>query len=114
MIKPSDPRQLAVDLLDRSICAVQVAAVISDNRGIFAWGWNSSGPTGFGQHAECHCILRANRDRAVGATLYVAARRRRNGKPVLAMPCDDCARFITWAGIGKAVYRCQNGEWKEL
>lgn len=114
MIKPSDPRQLAVDLLDRSECAVQVAAVLGDDHGIFAWGWNSSGPTGFGQHAECHCILRANRDRAVGAVLYVAARRKRNARAVLAMPCDGCQRLIVWAEVGKVIYRCPDGKWKEL
>ena len=38
MILPSDPRRLAVDLLPRSRCAVQVAAVIADSFGIFSWG----------------------------------------------------------------------------
>lgn len=33
-----DPRELVVDLLPRSSCAVQVAAVITDRHGIFSWG----------------------------------------------------------------------------
>ena len=66
MIKPADPRQLAVDLLPRSTCLVQVAAVIADKRGIFSWGWNSSGVTGYGEHAEAAAIRRANKRRLRG------------------------------------------------
>ena len=51
MLKPRDPRELAIDLLPRSTCAVQVAAVLADANGIFGWGWNSAG-SGFGEHAE--------------------------------------------------------------
>ena len=45
MILPADPRRLAVDLLPRSRCAVQVAAVIADGFGIFSWGDLTAGNT---------------------------------------------------------------------
>lgn len=113
MFKPSDPRELAIDLLPRSICSVQVAAVIADKHGIFAWGWNSAG-SGFGEHAEAAAIRRANRDRLVGATLYVASRRSRNKRSVLSMPCDACNRRVVNAHIGTVWYRDQHEKWIEL
>lgn len=90
MIKPRDPRELAIDLLPRSICSVQVAAVIADSYGIFSWGWNSMGADGLGEHAEAAAIRRANKKRLEGATIYIASRRKRNQKVVLAMPCPAC------------------------
>lgn len=110
MIKPDDPRELAIDLLGRSICSVQVAAVIADRKGIFSWGWNSVG-SGFGEHAECAAIRRANRDRLVGATLYVASQRNRNQKAVLSKPCDACDARIVSAEIGEVFYRDQFERW---
>mgnify|MGYP001609009285 CR=1 FL=1 len=96
----SNPRDLALDLLPRSACAVQVAAVIADHCGdIFAWGWNSSGPDGLGLHAEIAAIRRANRGRLKGATIYVASQRRRNGKTINSRPCDQCDRVIKKWGL---------------
>jgi pyrimidine deaminase RibD-like protein len=94
MIKPPDPRTLVVDLIPRSICAVQVAAVIADSWGIVSWGWNHVG-SGFGLHAECHAIQRANKSRLKrGATLYVASVRRKHGRPIMSKPCQDCQTMI--------------------
>ena len=80
MEKNLTPRELALDLLDRSSCNVQVAAVLSDNHGIFAWGWNHN-PTNpnkiKGIHAEAHAISRSNKKRLENAVLTVAARRKR-------------------------------------
>jgi pyrimidine deaminase RibD-like protein len=112
VIKPTDPRQLAIDLLPRSLCQVRVAAVIADSRGIFSWGWNFPGFTGFGMHAEAHAIMRANRGRLKGSTVYVAGERHRNGKYVLAKPCEDCQRRIHKAGIRAAYYRDADGVWR--
>ena len=111
MIKPSDPRKLAVDLLPRSICSVQVAAVIADDSGIFSWGWNSVG-SGLGEHAEAAAIRRANKDRLETATIYVAAQRNRNGKIVLSKPCEDCAKRLRAAGIYLVYYRLASGRWE--
>lgn len=110
MIKPSDPRQLAVDLLPRSICSVQVAAVLADSHGIFAWGWNSVG-SGFGEHAEAAAIRRASKRRLQGATIYVASRRNRNGKAINSMPCPNCDERIQASKINRAVYRVGNKAW---
>jgi deoxycytidylate deaminase len=108
MIKPDDPRQLAIDILERSICQVKVGACIADQNGIMGWGWNSVGD-GFGEHAEAAAIRRSNRRRQVGATIYVAARR---NNIITAKPCEDCARRIYGSWISKVVYRDQDG-WKE-
>jgi tRNA(Arg) A34 adenosine deaminase TadA len=91
MRKP-EARTLVIDLLDRSVCSVQVAAVLYDAYGIFAWGWNSVG-NGFGQHAEIHALSRANRRRLPGSTLVVAGRRRGNVVP--SPPCPACRLRLT-------------------
>lgn len=111
MIKPSDPRKLAVDLLPRSICSVQVAAVIADDSGIFSWGWNSVG-SGLGEHAEAAALRRANRSRLRYSTIYVASQRHRNSKTVLSKPCDDCMKRLIAAGLYLCYYRMANGRWE--
>ena len=109
MIKPRDPRELVVDLLPRSICSVQVAAVLADRYGIFSWGWNSVGK-GEGEHAEAAVIRRANKRRLNGSTLYVASQRRRNEKTIMSAPCVACHELITNWDM-KITYRDQNGDW---
>jgi deoxycytidylate deaminase len=104
-----DPKELVVALLNRSQCAVQVAAVLEDVNGVHAWGWNSSGRDGYGQHAEAHCLSRANPRRLAGSILYVAARRRRNGRVVQSRPCETCQKVI-WR-VTRVVYRDGNGVW---
>ena len=110
MLKPSDPRQLAIDLLSRSICSVQVAAVIADDHGIFSWGWNSVG-AGFGEHAEAAAIRRANKERLKEATIYVASQRNRNKKIVNSAPCIHCLNKIVNRAL-RAQFRDADGEWK--
>jgi hypothetical protein len=102
--------RLAVDLLSRSICAVQVAAVLEDRWGIFSWGWNHSGSDGYGQHAEAHSLSRANRDRLEGSTMWVAARRRKSGNPVCACPCEGCRAIL--GKVRDVWYRDKSGQWK--
>lgn len=101
------PTDLAIDLLERSICAVQVSAVIVDSYGIFAWGWNHAG-NGYGCHAEAHAISRANPSRLSNASIYVAAKRYRNSKIVLARPCDDCMTHLKGLAIW---WRDKTGAW---
>lgn len=104
-----DPRQLALDLLPRSICAVQVSCVISDrHQRVVSWGWNGVG-TGFGEHAEAAAVRRGNRGRMHGATAYVAAQRRRNGKQLCAMPCVRCWRLLKARGVRKVWFSTQEG-----
>jgi len=102
-----NPQELVVELLKRSTCSVQCAAVIADKQGVFSWGWNSSGPTGLGQHAEAHAISRANPKRLAGATIYVAARRRKSGSALNSRPCDACQNIIK--GCSQVVYRTPFG-----
>lgn len=109
MRKPATPSQLAEDILHRSKCLVQVGAAIADNHGIISWGWNSVG-NGEGLHAEAHAILRANRKRLEGATIYVASKRRKNGKVVTSKPCEDCQRLIDKVGL-TVYWRSPLREW---
>jgi pyrimidine deaminase RibD-like protein len=109
MIKPRDPRELAIDLLPRSICSVRVAAVLADGYGIFCWGWNNPGE-GFGQHAEAHAIMRANKRRLRWATIYVASERARNDKAIMSKPCVECQKLVSKWDL-EVVYRNGKGEW---
>ena len=110
-IKSQDPTDVVVALLNRSICSVQVAALLVDRHGIFAWGHNHMGYGGLGECAERHCMSRANPRRLSEATLYVAAKRRRNGRVVTARPCEKCAQIAR--KVGRTVYRDSFGEWKK-
>lgn len=108
----SDPRSLAIDLLERSSCSVKVAAVIFDSYGIFAWGWNSVGPTGYGWHAEHHAISRANPNRLFGAHIAIAGDRRGNIVP--SIPCAKCQSRLKAVGITVAHYQNREGGWLQL
>lgn len=114
MKKYFSPRELTFDLLDRSNCKVQVAAVLSDNYGIFAWGWNS-GPRNHTQikgiHAEQMAISRANPKRLKGATLTVAARRKKSQSQILARPCEKCTPLVKKYNIRTIEYTTPDKTW---
>jgi tRNA(Arg) A34 adenosine deaminase TadA len=112
VIKPDDPRRLAVDLLPRSTCHVRVAAVLADRHGIFGWGWNHTGFDGFGEHAEAAAIRRSNKRRLAEAALYVCAVRRKSGNVITAKPCEMCQKIIRQ--VGRVVYRDYDGRWIQL
>ncbi len=112
MKKPPDPKELAEEILKRSICTVQVGAVLADGSGIFSWGWNHAGPEGMGMHAEAHCLRRANKARLNGATLYVASRRHRNHKVITSQPCLECQALLK--GLTRVLWRDADGRWKDL
>ena len=108
-------KDLTVNLLERSIASVQVAAVVEDTKGdIFGWGWNSSGPSGLGEHAEAHTIRRVNRSRLKGATIFVAGRRKKSGSYVFALPCEACMKRIRNSGIANVVFLDRGKAWKGL
>lgn len=109
MVKPSDPRDLVINLLPRSPCMVKVAAVLVDNWGIHAWGWNNVG-VGFGCHAEAHAISRASKHRLFKSTIYVASIRARNDKIIMSKPCEACQALIDKWCL-KVVYRNEKGVW---
>lgn len=106
-----NPQELVVQLLKRSTCSVQVAAVLADAQGVFAWGWNSSGPSGMGQHAEAHAISRANPRRLPASTIYVASRRRKSGRAVLSAPCKDCMPLVSKCAYVE--WRNNDGTWSK-
>lgn len=109
-MKKTNARILAVDILERSNCSVQVGASIEDNTGIISWGWNGMGFDGCGLHAEAHAILRANKKRLTGSTIYIASLRNRNRRIIISKPCDVCQKLINKWKL-KAVWRDYNGEW---
>lgn len=113
MYKPKDPKELAVAILTRSHCHVQVGAVLTDNYGIHSWGWSNSGPDGMGLCAERHALSRASRKRLGASTLYVAARRVRNGRIVGCRPCELCWRAIV-GRVKEVIYRDSDGRWVRL
>ena len=108
------PKELALLLLSRSNCKIQVAAVLSDSYGIFSWGWNS-GPRDHnhvkGVHAETHAFSRANPKRLKGATLTVAARRKKSESQILARPCEKCTPLIKKHKIKIIEYTTPNDTW---
>tara|TARA_R110000868_G_scaffold137947_2_gene351647 strand:+ start:345 stop:713 length:369 start_codon:yes stop_codon:yes gene_type:complete len=108
--KNTTPTELANALLSRSLCNVQMAAVISDNRGIFAWGWNHVGHDGMGEHAEAAAIRRGNRQRFPYATITIVGWRQFRGRHVTSLPCMDCMDRIKAAGIPYVQY-WQEDKW---
>lgn len=111
MKKPADPRELAIDLIERSPCQIKVAAVLCDSAGnIISWGWNHPG-NGFGKHAEVFAIERSNRRRRYAGTIYVAGRYERNTL-VLAKPCPACRHIIDKYLID-VIYRDKGGKWRK-
>lgn len=111
MLKPKNPKELALKLLKRSTCRVQVAAVLSDKKGIFAWGVNHAGD-GYGMCAERECLRKANYKRVQGAVMWIAARRKKSGNPVSSRPCGAC-----WPAVSRClyvVYREKDSTWTTL
>ena len=104
-----NPQELVEALLKRSTCSVQVACVIADRHGVFAWGHNHAGADGYGQCAEAHAISRANPARLPLATLYVAARRKKSKRKVIAKPCVKCAQIVSKCHA--VVWRNKEGNW---
>ncbi len=111
-MKKTDPRSLATDLTYRSTCNVQVAAVLFDRKGIFAWGHNHMGSTGFGEHAEVHALSRANRKRLKGASIAIAGKRKSAVVP--SRPCTDCLKRLLKVQIGAIYIQGRNGEWERI
>lgn len=106
-----DPREIAIQVMKRSTCSVQVGAVLVDKHGAYAWGWNHEG-SGFGEHAEVMALKRANYKRVPGSVLWVAARRRKSGNVVSARPCAAC-----WPAARICAYTCfraKDGTWETL
>ncbi|MEK7559828.1 MAG: hypothetical protein AAB522_00805 [Patescibacteria group bacterium] len=106
-----------MELCKRPRHRVSMAAVISDNYGIFAWGWNHAGCDGNGVHAEEHALSRANPRRLHGATITIAGiRHRKNGTGfVFSKPCENrCARLIKKFGLKKIEFITKTREWKTI
>ena len=108
------PRELALDLYKRSHCSVQVAAVLSDRRGIFAWGWNCTGRVR-GIHAEEQALKRANPKRVAGSTLIIVGRRRKSGAFVYARPCEQmCMLLVRKRKIACVEFLTPCGDWEVM
>lgn len=112
--KSKTARDLALELCRRSACRVGMAAVLSDNQGIFSWGWNHAVVDG-GKHAEQKAFKGANRYRLKGATLTVAGIRKKNKRFVYSMPCAErCMKLVLKHGIKRIDFIIKSGEWKVI
>lgn len=111
MKKPSDPRDLAVDLLPRSICTVRVGCAVTDASGsIIGWGWNTCGRDGFGLCAERHAFSRLNKNRLWSGFVYVAAEWKSHGRKAPAKPCEKCQAIIEKYQMD-VYWRDKKGKW---
>ena len=109
-----NPREIAIKLLKRSICKIQMAAVLTDKNGCnFGWGWNYPTPDGFSMHAEFHAIFKANPKRLKGSRIIIVGRRQRSGNFVYSRPCKNkCLLLIKSVGISEIEFIAPSGEWK--
>lgn len=110
-MRKSDPRQLALDLLDRSPCTVQVSAVLVSRGRVSSWGWNHAGADGLGEHAEIATIRRSNRNRLPGSEMIITGRRVRNGKIVVCFPCEDCLHRLQKNSVKTVHLQDRSGKW---
>lgn len=109
MDKNKPYKELCQLIAKRSICQVQVGALIYDSKGcIISWGWNHVG-NGFGLCAERHAISRANKSRLVGSTILVHAYRR--GRSVNSFPCVRCYQKIKKSKIKFVECNDSNKNW---
>ena len=114
MRKDKLPQELVIDLIPRSICNVQVAAVIVDRDDrILGWGWNNDGGySSYGMCAERAAIKRANPKRLKGATIYVGGWRNTSKNFVHAFPCEKCMSMIKKKGISRVIHTTKEaGKW---
>ena len=109
---PKELEPLLNKMIQRSICQVQVAALlVNPDFTIISTGWNHMGFNGLGEHAEVAAVRRCYKLNLPQSTIYVAAVRLRNGNIVTAKPCEACQRLLDKYAI-KVVYRDKDGVWK--
>ena len=108
MLKNKPIKELVKIIANRSQCNIKVGAVIYDNYGIFAWGWNHSGD-GFGACAERNAIARANRKRLKDSSIIIIAFRK--SKEICSFPCPKCYSVIKACKIESIYCVNQNKEW---
>ena len=106
----SSPKEAVLYYMKRSTCSVQVGAVLWDNQGLVAAGWNHMGDSGFGEHAEINALKRANHKRLSKAILYVAGRRKKSKNPVNSRPCAACAPAVR--GCFYVSWRDKDNSWQ--
>lgn len=100
----TDPWKLTLQLIKRSVCRVQMGAVVTDRRGrIVSWGWNHPGADGMGMCAERHALGRANPKRLRGAEIHVRGFNRVNESG--SKPCPRCREALARVGIDVIHYR---------
>lgn len=111
-VKGKDPKEIVLSLLKRSDCAVQVAAVLSDPNGVYAWGWNHMGQDGLGECAEQAAFRRANYKRIKKSVIWIAGRRKKSKNPVCSKPCALCWQLVK--NCAYIMYMKKDGSWETL
>lgn len=100
----------AIKVAKRStIKRFKTGAVIVDRNGaIVSLGWSHMTDRRMAQyysmHAELHAILRAEKSRLKGATMYVATIVGKSGNVTSAKPCPACEGVIASVGIKDVVF----------
>jgi len=93
----------------------QIGAVIVKGGSVLAKSYNEIRHCKIGKrfstwdnsvHAERNACRKVNKEKLKGATIFVY-RETKDGKPTLALPCEDCYRMIESLGI-KRVYFSTN------
>lgn len=97
------------------------AILVASNGDILAHGWSHySDSYRFANyprsiHAELHAILRTpQRKDLVGATVYVANVRPKNGNVVNGAPCMFCQQVLQEVGVSTAFYTISGKSWGKL
>ena len=113
MKKPSNPIEIALAMVSRSTCNVRVGAVIWDSAGIISWGWNSAGPSGMGQCAEIHALLRANRSRLANSSIAIAGKRKAS-TVVTSFPCEKCFARLQKYKLSTVYIEQKDSQWIKI
>jgi hypothetical protein len=122
-----EARDLALDLLSKSMCKQQHGAVLFKGNEILGYGWNRMIVTDdgceSGIHAERVVLQGLRRKTTYGATLVVAGRRKKSGRFLLSRPCekrkpwkntlgDPCMCLVRSCGIRFIEYTLPGGGWE--
>jgi|WetSurSiteA1Bulk_404760.scaffolds.fasta_scaffold00002_30 deoxycytidylate deaminase len=106
---------LARTVSKKSLCNVQMGAVVVSGKSIVGVGFNRVSKTHPisrsqfpGLHAEVDCIIGVDRRHLVGATMYVY-REHKDGSLAMSKPCLRCQDVLIESGIKTVYYTTDKG-----
>lgn len=94
------------------------AVIVHPNKGKISHGWSHYSEFTMVNyrsiHAEIHALLRCNRDKIAGSTIYIATIVNANGNITLSKPCDQCLATLHDVGIKQAIFTVNADEYERL